>query len=223
MIIKDAMNTFVFYKNNLPHYQHNDSPIFITWRLAFPIPQLLLETYIEKRKQFDKEINKSSELDERELANKYNKAVFDLFDSYMANDKSLPDTLIQKDISNVVKHTLHCRDAIDYKLMCYCIMPNHVHTLIQPINDSNGKFKLIPEITKAWKGVSARRINKILSVQGQLWQHESYDHVVRNEKEFNNIVLYILNNPVKAGLVDDWQYWENTYVSPEIMKMDDYP
>ena len=50
--------------------------------------------------------------------------------------------------------------------------------------------------------------------KGAFWQHESYDHVVRNEKEFERILAYIVNNPVKAGLVADWQDWPYTYMAP---------
>jgi putative transposase len=221
MITKDALNTFVYYRNNLPHYQHEDFPIFITWRLAFPIPHTKVETYLEKRKQYDKEIHISSEQDKQVLSDKFNKVVFDLFDTYMATDVSLPNFLIRTEISEIIKEILFNRDNIDYKLMCYCIMPNHVHALIQPIPDTNKKYKLIPEITKAWKGITARRINKILEVQGQIWQHESYDHMVRNDTELNNIVMYILNNPVKAGLVEDWKNWEYTYIPQELMNLDD--
>jgi hypothetical protein len=39
---------------------------------------------------------------------------------------------------------------------------------------------------------------------------------VRDEDELERIVLYIINNPVKAGLVDDWNDWPFTYVNPEL-------
>jgi putative DNA methylase len=52
------------------------------------------------------------------------------------------------------------------------------------------------------KGGTAREANKRLGVAGvPFWQRESYDHWARNEEEFQRIVAYIENNPVKAGLV----------------------
>jgi len=42
--------------------------------------------------------------------------------------------------------------------------------------------------------------NLLLGRTGAFWQHESYDHWVRNEREFNRIVAYIEENPVSAGL-----------------------
>jgi REP element-mobilizing transposase RayT len=61
------------------------------------------------------------------------------------------------------------------------------------------------------KWYTAKECNKILNCTGQFWQHESYDHVVRNEEELNRIIEYILNNPVKAGLVETHEDWKWNY------------
>jgi len=45
---------------------------------------------------------------------------------------------------------------------------------------------------------------------------DSYDHYVRNEKEWGNIIAYILNNPVNAGLVNNWQEWQFSYCTGEL-------
>lgn len=54
---------------------------------------------------------------------------------------------------------------------------------------------------------TARQANLLLGREGEFWQDESYDHVVRDEAEYRRIVTYVLNNPVKAGLVDAWRLW----------------
>lgn len=46
-----------------------------------------------------------------------------------------------------------------------------------------------------------------LGCSGLLWQKSSYDRIVDLEKPFNEIVEYVLNNPVRKGLVRDWQDW----------------
>ena len=51
---------------------------------------------------------------------------------------------------------------------------------------------------------TARQSNLILSREGPFWQDESYDHVVRDGPEFLRTIEYILENPVKAGLVSNW-------------------
>ena len=75
-------------------------------------------------------------------------------------------------------------------------MANHVHILIYP------EAKL-SRITKSIKNFSARQANAILGLTGQpFWHDESYDHWVRGPKELEQIVTYIEENPVSAGLVD---------------------
>ena len=66
------------------------------------------------------------------------------------------------------------------------------------------------------KGYTARQANLILERQGYFWQHESYDHIVRDPAELDRIRRYILNNPVKAGLVDEWRDWPWSYCRYEI-------
>jgi REP element-mobilizing transposase RayT len=65
------------------------------------------------------------------------------------------------------------------------------------------------------KGRTARKANLALGRTGNFWQHESYDHIIRDEEELSPTILYIINNPVKAGLVKEWEDWKFTYVNPE--------
>jgi REP element-mobilizing transposase RayT len=82
-----------------------------------------------------------------------------------------------------------------YDLHAFVVMPNHVHLLITAALS-------LPAVTKSLKGITAKRANAILARTGEpFWQDESYDHVVRNEAEFERIRRYIEQNPVRAGLV----------------------
>jgi putative transposase len=63
------------------------------------------------------------------------------------------------------------------------------------------------------KGSTSRLCNKELNRTGKFWHHESYDHYVRDEAELDRIIKYIVNNPVKAGLVNDWKDWKFTYLA----------
>ena len=60
----------------------------------------------------------------------------------------------------------------------------------------------LDEIMRRIKGGSAWEINQKLNRKGKLWQKDSYDYLVRDQEEWERIYAYILNNPVKAGLVD---------------------
>ena len=84
-----------------------------------------------------------------------------------------------------------------YELHAFVVMPNHVHLLITPII-------VLPKLMKSLKGITAKRANAILALTGtRFWQEESYDHLVRDHREFEKIRRYIENNPVRAGLVKD--------------------
>ena len=54
---------------------------------------------------------------------------------------------------------------------------------------------------------------------GASWQEESYDHVVRDGKELDRTIWYLLNNPVAAGLVKDWREWRWSYVKEGLIDM----
>jgi REP element-mobilizing transposase RayT len=107
-----------------------------------------------------------------------------------------------------------------YELVAFCIMPNHVHLLIRSfVNitaEHQGKTAKYPlaDTLRLIKGSTARECNLTLGRSGKFWHHESYDHYVRDEEEFERIIKYILNNPVKAGLVKEWNQWKFTYINP---------
>jgi hypothetical protein len=57
------------------------------------------------------------------------------------------------------------------------------------------------------KSYTATKSNRLLNRSGQFWQHESYDHIVRDRKELIGFREYVLNNPVKVGLVVSAEQW----------------
>ena len=83
-------------------------------------------------------------------------------------------------------------------------MSNHVHVVLKPLLP-------LSSIMKTLKGYTAFKANQILERRGAFWESESFDHVVRNAEEFERIVRYVLNNPVKARLVNEWQQWRWSY------------
>jgi REP element-mobilizing transposase RayT len=104
--------------------------------------------------------------------------------------------LRQPDIARIVLDSIHKGvDLGHYEIGAYVIMANHVHLLIRP--------KIAPDrLLKSLKGATAREANRLLGRTGEpFWQKESYDHWVRNHREFERIQAYIETNPVKAGLV----------------------
>ena len=119
-----------------------------------------------------------------------------------------PIWLEQAEVAQVVAQSLHHFDNRNYELLCYCLMPNHVHLLVMLPPEAPSLLRTLQRI----KGYTALQANKLLGRTGTFWQAESYDHVVR-PGELERIIGYILENPVKAGLVKEWQQWPYSYMA----------
>lgn len=81
------------------------------------------------------------------------------------------------------------------------VMPNHAHMLFDILEDERAEPFPLASITQSVKSVSAHNINKRLNRRGPVWQDESFDHSLRSEGDFSEKMIYIIGNPVKAGLV----------------------
>ncbi|MCK9410555.1 MAG: transposase [Bacteroidetes bacterium] len=93
-------------------------------------------------------------------------------------------------------------NEIFYTLIAIIVMPDHVHILLFPLPSYT-----LRRIMKGIKGVAARKINNLKGMNGTVWQDESFDRIIRDEKELKVKLFYMLNNPVKQGLTDDpWNY-----------------
>lgn len=86
---------------------------------------------------------------------------------------------------------------------CYVIMPNHIHLLLTVMpNDGRGDPSPTVETVVGWlKYHITEEINKTRNIIGErVFQRSFYDHVVRNRDDYNEILKYIRENPLR------WQY-----------------
>jgi len=205
------------YHRNLPHIHPEGYPLFITFRLADSLPLDVLE---ELKKQRERELNGLKNQSPDEIY-KIEKKHFGRYDTWLDRCVSGPRWLEEKNVADIVADKIHSMNGKYFQLMAYCIMPNHVHLLIESIITNHlrhrGKTAKYPvtDSLRLLKGSTARACNLKLKRSGQFWNHESYDHYVRDEQELERIIKYILYNPVKAELVEDWQEWQFTYINPE--------
>jgi len=89
-----------------------------------------------------------------------------------------------------------------YALAAYVVMPNHVHVLFRPLAGHD-----ISGVMKSWKGFTAHEINRRAGGSGKLWQTESWDRLIRNERHFYKTAEYIRLNPLMAGLREGFLLW----------------
>jgi putative transposase len=197
-----------FYERNLPHYQPQEATYFITYRLHGSIPVSKIKE-LKEEQQLIKKINKN--LNEEQVLDLHAN-YFRKFDRELDKSLNEPYRLKKDEIASVVSESLHFNDRKEYELWCFTIMPNHVHVLLTLLEKSLPLYALLQK----HKRFTAWQCNLKLNRNGSFWHKESYDHVIRNNRSFNRIVAYILNNPVKAGLVNRWDEWKWTYLSPAL-------
>lgn len=214
-------STDIFYKRHLPHYQPHNETLFITFRLAHSIPNTIIRKMQEQKEVQLKYISSFCSCKKRkEEYENWQSGYFLQFDEELHSNKKKISYLSDPRIAGILKEAIHLRDKKEYDLIAYSIMPNHVHIMFLPKTSINNrkedKFQAT-KILKSLKWYTAREGNRILGRKGAFWQDESYDHVVRNEKEFKRIVNYILNNPVKARLVERREDWKWNYANFDLM------
>jgi REP element-mobilizing transposase RayT len=106
-----------------------------------------------------------------------------------------------------------------YNLRVAVVMPEHVHLIFTPLVDyEEMEMFSLAKIMDALTGASAHKINRALGRNGRVWQAESFDHVLRSSESLDAKILYLLENPVRRGLVREWnQYpwlWAKAFVNP---------
>jgi len=88
---------------------------------------------------------------------------------------------------------------LNFRIFAYCIMPDHIHLLI---GEKEGDVNLIKFI-QCFKQDTGYNFKKKYGTY--LWQKSYYDHILRKEESVVDMVRYILNNPVRKGLVSKFR------------------
>jgi putative DNA methylase len=91
-----------------------------------------------------------------------------------------------------------------YQMLAWVVMPNHVHAMFEPL-----KGWSLSAILHTWKSFTSHRANQILRRSGAFWHPDYFDRFIRDEDHFRRALVYIEDNPVKAGLCarpENWPY-----------------
>lgn len=107
-------------------------------------------------------------------------------------------------VARLVEDALLHFDGIRYYLLCWVVMPNHLHLLAETLPGHP-----LPELVHSWKSYTAKQANAILGRSGEFWAREYFDRYIRDDAHRAAVLAYIESNPVKAGLVaraEDWPF-----------------
>jgi REP element-mobilizing transposase RayT len=178
---RDAGDPNWYSRGYLPHIDAPHLVQHIIFRLADSLPAVVRED-IAKKSYEDRLRAVDAALD----------------NGYGGRDLASPH------IAKVVQAALLTFDAQRYKLIAWCVMPNHVHVLLE-IRAENR----LDRIVHSWKSYSAKEANRLLERTGTFWAREYFDRYMRDEEHLARTAAYIEGNPVKAGLcenVADWRF-----------------
>jgi REP element-mobilizing transposase RayT len=207
---------------NRVHFPIDQKPVHFTYRLYGSIPK----GYDEKLK-----LRMDSALDiAKAEALKYspglgdqflNKRVFEInaryelgMDKYLHKNSNGPYYLSKSYVaSEILQSYQYLHDNQELFVYTVCVMSNHVHALVRA---PDGVEKVDSGLFMSrHKSYTARMCNKLLGRTGKpFWEDDYFDRTVRKGK-FDRVIMYVLNNPVKAGLVKHWREWPHSWLNPE--------
>jgi len=136
-------------------------------------------------------------------------------DEFIGKYSESPQFLKNPLIAEIVLNSLKFNHQKKYILICALVMSNHAHCIIKPLKKSEKKYYSISEIMLRHKTYTALQANKILKRNGIFWQREYFDHYIRDLDSLNKSIKYILNNPIKAGLVSNYRDWKHYWLNDE--------
>ncbi|HEX3228542.1 MAG TPA: hypothetical protein VHQ95_06220 [Pyrinomonadaceae bacterium] len=204
------------YRRNLPHLQPAGATFFVTFRLAGSLPKSVIEQWQNER-QWLEHLEQTNPAHFSEVKSDFERQWFAKFESVLDGGSYGPTWLKDERIAQQLVDSLHYRDGSVYRLDAFSIMPNHAHVVFKPLpledetNGENESYHSLASIMQSLKGFTAYKCNRLLGREGEFWAHESFDHFVRDHEEWMRIMAYVLNNPVKAGYVSQWQDWKWSY------------
>ncbi len=182
-----------YSRGYLPHRDQIGLLQFVTFRLADSLPQ-------ERLRHLEEEITRLP-TDTRDFERR--KRIEQWLDSGLGCC-----ALQHPQVAKIVEQALLHFDGARYRLLAWCIMPNHVHALLQPEHP-------LARIVQSWKSYTGRRALAHLAElelgvpRSQFWMREYWDRFIRDENHLRRTIAYIHENPVKAGLClqpGDWRW-----------------
>lgn len=171
----------------LPHLDESGLTQHLTFRLADSLPRRVLAAW-------EAELASVPEKERR-------KAKDERIESWL--DRGYGACCLKDDrIAEVVEGSLLHFDGERYRLLAWCVMPNHVHAVAETFPGHP-----LDQVVHSWKSYSATRVNRMLGRSGRFWQTEYYDRFIRDRGHLARVVAYVEHNPVTAGMVESADAW----------------
>ena len=207
------------YRHSMPDFQQPGQAYFVTWSLFDAIPPKALVDYTDKLHQLYLQIQQFKKLNGDELLLNSLKLEFNLtrrnylkaFDELLHLQQNSIVNLSKESNSNILMNAFTFWEGKRIQNYAFTIQSNHVHWVLYVFDtDEKGNPVYLEDILQSVKQNSSTVITKIEGMNGSLWQKESYDTTIRDDAHLFNAIDYTINNPVQAGLVENWYEWKGT-------------
>ena len=193
-------------RGRLPHWEKEAGLYFLTFHLADSLPKEVLRKITERHEILAEAKRIGARLlpeQKSQLAEYSRKRIEEYVDRGHGSA-----VLADPRIAGAMTAALRYWEGKRYRLLAWCVMPNHVHVVIRLISGHE-----LGAIVKGWKHHGSKAVNHARGQSGKLWQREYYDHLIRDRQELNRAIQYVMENPAKAGL-KNWPWvWSADQVS----------
>jgi type I restriction enzyme R subunit len=210
-----AMEVDVIRRRDLPHWDVPGAAYFVTTCLEGSIPALGLLDIRWYRSELQSRPRPDT-LTVDEWTARKGKLSFARTEEWLDN-RSPVRHLSDERLARVVVDAMYFFAGTRYDLLAFVVMPSHIHWVFRAIAswveslDIGGKVgnwlsqanrirTPRERVVHTLNRFTALQCNRLLAKQGPFWQHESYDHWIRDAEELERIIRYVEANPVKAGL-----------------------
>ena len=197
------------YRRNLPRWRQDGATYFVTARLHDSLPQHIVQHLeILRRALAQGDAAQAGSLrhgdsDVARPARSRPESLLDADRKYFMKMKHYLDQghgacwLRLPEMARAVRETVSQFEHERYECGELAILPNHFHVLVRPLAGCE-----MEKILHTWKSFTAKVVNKRVGRSGPVWQHESYDRLVRDMTEFKRTERYIRNNLLPVGQRD---------------------
>jgi REP element-mobilizing transposase RayT len=153
---------------------------------------------------------------------------------YLLDENRENVLLAEQRIAAMIRRHLLTRSGGPYRLLAYCVMPNHVHAILEVVAPSGPPATLdaedvdpaelgfvavrldeepdegspLGDFLRTFKQETAAEAAGLLDDRRQLkWHTDSFDFWIRSQAELEGVIDYVAQNPVQAGLVTSPEQW----------------
>ena len=106
-------------------------------------------------------------------------------------------------LGQIAQDTISCLGTIcPVSVPCFVVMPTHIHAIL--VLEQRATARVAPTLGQVVGAYKSKVANQWLAVckergtiMGQIWQRGYYDHIIRNQQDFDQTAAYILGNPAR--------------------------